>query len=84
MALGIPCLSTDCRPGGARTLIKDGINGFVIPRKDTNALAEKMLYILTHPDVSKKISEGGRKIAYTHNEKETFDKWEAFLGKIEN
>ena len=84
MALGIPCLSTDCRPGGARTLIKDGINGFVIPRKDTNALAEKMLYILTHPDVSKRISEGGRKIAYTHNEKETFDKWEAFLGKIEN
>lgn len=84
MALGIPCLSTDCRPGGAHTLIKDGINGFVIPRKDTNALAEKMLYILTHPDVSKKISEGGRKIAYTHNEKETFDKWEAFLGKIEN
>ena len=49
-----------------------------------NALAEKMLYILTHPDVSKKISEGGRKIAYTHNEKETFDKWEAFLGKIRN
>lgn len=84
MALGIPCLSTDCRPGGARTLIKDGINGFVIPRKDTNALAEKMLYILTHPDVSKRISEGGRKIAYTHNEKETFDKWEAFLVKIRN
>ena len=84
MALGIPCLSTDCRPGGARTLIKDGINGFVIPRKDTNALAEKMLYILTHPDVSKRISEGGRKIAYTHNEKETFDKWEAFLEKIRN
>lgn len=79
MALGIPSVSTDCRPGGARTLIEDGVNGFVVPRMDIDALAEKMKYVLEHPEVAKTISEGGRKIAETHDEKRTFDKWEEFL-----
>ena len=79
MALGIPSVSTDCRPGGARTLIEDGVNGFVVSRMNVDALAEKMKYVITHPDVARKISEGGRKIAVTHNEKETFDIWETFI-----
>lgn len=82
MALGIPSISTDCRPGGARTLIKDGVNGFVVPRMDVQSLAEKMRYVLEHPDIAETISKGGREIAYTHDEKSTFDKWEDFLCRL--
>ena len=42
MALGLPCVSTDCRPGGARTLIEDGKNGFIVPVRDVEALAWAM------------------------------------------
>lgn len=84
MTLGIPCIATDCRPGGARTLIEDGVNGFVVPRMDANVLADKMRYVLSHPDVASTISFGGRKIIETHTEKITFDKWEEFIKKICN
>lgn len=82
LALGIPSISTDCRPGGAKTLIKDGVNGFVVPRMDVDALAEKMSFVLSHPNVANEISKGGREIAFTHDEKSTFDKWENFLSKL--
>lgn len=84
MALGLPCVATDCRPGGARTLIEDGVNGFVVPRMDVDALAEKMRYVLTHPDVADTIAHGGRKIAESHTDKNTFDKWEEFIKRIKN
>lgn len=82
MALGLPCVATDCRPGGARTLVEDGVNGFVVPRMNVDALADKMRYILSHPEVADAIALGGRKIAETHTEKITFDKWEEFIKRI--
>ncbi|MBQ9116432.1 MAG: glycosyltransferase family 4 protein [Clostridia bacterium] len=39
MSLGLPCVSTDCSPGGARMLIEDGVNGLIVPRGDASALA---------------------------------------------
>lgn len=82
MALGLPCVATDCRPGGARTLVEDGVNGYVVPRMNVDALADKMRYVLSHPEVANTIAYGGRKIAETHTEKITFDKWEAFVNKV--
>lgn len=84
MALGLPCVATDCRPGGARTLVEDGVNGFVVPRMNADALADKMRYVLSHPEVANTIAHGGRKIAETHTEKITFDRWEEFIKRIVN
>lgn len=82
MALGLPCVATDCRPGGARTLVVDGVNGYVVPRMNVDALADKMRYILSNPEIANTIASGGRKIAETHTEKITFDKWEKFIEDI--
>lgn len=84
MALGLPCVATDCRPGGARTLIEDGVNGFVVPRMNVDALADKMRYVLSHPEVADTIAHGGRKIVETHTEMITFSKWEEFIKRIVN
>lgn len=82
MALGLPCVTTDCRPGGARTLVADGENGFIVPRMNANALADKMRYVLSHPEVADAIAQGGRRIAETHTEKIIFDKWEKFIKDV--
>lgn len=82
MALGIPSISTDCRPGGARTLIENGVNGFIVPLRDVDSLANMMAYVLTNPQVAETISKGGCEIAFTHDEKSTFDKWEKFLSTL--
>ena len=45
MALGIPCISTDCPCGGSRELIKNNVNGFLVPVNEPHALAEKMIQV---------------------------------------
>lgn len=82
MALGLPCISADCRPGGARTLIDDGKNGFIVPVRDVNALAEKMSYLLDNPDVAKQIAKEARHLGETHTNKVVFDKWNDFLNGL--
>ena len=79
MSLGLPCISADCRPGGARTLIDDGKNGFIVQVRDVNALAEKMSYLLENPDVAEQVAKEARHLGETHTNKVTFDKWENFI-----
>lgn len=82
MALGLPCVSTDCRPGGARTLIEDGNNGLIVPVRDVEALEQAMSLCLSKTDISESIAVNARKIVETHSEKVLFDRWEVFLRKI--
>ena len=82
MALGIPCISTDCRPGGARTLIEQGVNGFIVPCGDADALALQMKQLLGNTDQAKKIGHEARKLAETHTEAMVFGKWESFLNNL--
>ena len=41
MAIGLPCISTDCKTG-PRDLVDDGENGFLVPCGDAHALAQKI------------------------------------------
>ena len=47
MAMGRPIITTDA-PGCRETVI-DGENGFLVPVKDVDTLAEKMVYFIEHP-----------------------------------
>ena len=82
MALGLPCISTDCRPGGARTLIESGKNGIIVPPRNVNALAEKMKYMLENPREAELMAIEAYKIGTTHTNVVTFDKWNQFLISI--
>ena len=42
MAIGLPVICTDCPCGGARMVIRDGENGYLIPVGDKDALLAKM------------------------------------------
>ena len=46
MALGIPCISTDCPIGGSRELINDSVNGFLVPVNNSQELSNKMLKLI--------------------------------------
>ncbi|WP_443703876.1 glycosyltransferase [Prevotellamassilia timonensis] len=82
MSLGLPCISADCRPGGARTLIKDGQNGFIVPVRNVNALADKIAYLLDNPDIAEQIAKEARHLGETHTNEITFNKWNDFLQSI--
>ncbi|WP_303208403.1 glycosyltransferase [Bacteroides oleiciplenus] len=82
MALGLPCISTDCRPGGARTLIQDGENGFIVPTNDPKALAEKIEYVLSHKQEADRVALKAHDIMNTHTQQYIFDQWNSYIMQI--
>ncbi|WP_179996456.1 glycosyltransferase family 4 protein [Acinetobacter sp. YH16051] len=48
MAIGRAIITTDVP--GCRETVVDGVNGFIIPRWNPEALAEKMIYFIEHPE----------------------------------
>jgi glycosyltransferase involved in cell wall biosynthesis len=58
MANGTPVISTDV--GDARYWIEDGRNGFVIPKGDSRALSEKILYLISNDGMRKSIGREAR------------------------
>lgn len=59
-ASGKPVVSTATT--GAKEIIEDGKNGFLVPIGDYRKLSEKIIWLLDHPDESKKIGEYGRQL----------------------
>lgn len=57
-AMGLPSIVTDIN--GAREIIIDGKNGFVIPSKDTKALYDAMLKIVENNEIRHKMAENAR------------------------
>ncbi len=49
MACGLPIIATDCT--GAEDLFTDGVEGFIVPARDPDAISENVLYLYEHPDV---------------------------------
>ena len=47
MAMGRPIITTDTQ--GCRETVEDGKNGFLVPIKDSEAVAEKMIWFVEHP-----------------------------------
>ena len=48
MAIGRPVITTDVP--GCRDTVIDGVNGFLIPKWDVNALVEKMCFFIENPE----------------------------------
>lgn len=61
MAIGRAVITTDV-PGCRETVI-DGLNGFLVPKWNPEALAEKMMYFIQHPDQIEKMGQESYKIA---------------------
>ena len=61
MAIGRAVITTDV-PGCRETVI-DGVNGFLIEKWNPQALAEKMIYFIEHPEDIKKMGYESYKIA---------------------
>ena len=49
MACGLPVIATDHT--GAEDLFSDGVEGFIVPIRNPEAIREKVQYLFEHPDV---------------------------------
>lgn len=66
MAMGLPVVST--QHGGIPELVEDGISGFLVPEQNVDALAEKLGYLIRHPEVWPEMGRAGRMYIEEHFE----------------
>ncbi len=62
MACGMPVIST-CYPSGPDEIITDGVNGFLVPVDDVEALSEQILRLIKDDNLRKQIAEQSKKRA---------------------
>lgn len=79
MALGIPCVSTDCPCGGPAFLIRDGVNGLLAPVGDAGAFADAMIRILGDYDSAQRMGMRAQEIIKELNPDTIYEKWEKFI-----
>ena len=59
MSLGIPTVASDF--GGNPYMVRDGENGFLYPKGNDEALAEKIRVLASAPKLYKQVSKGARR-----------------------
>ena len=60
MASGKPIITTDWV--GTREAVEDGINGFLVPIRNSSVLAEKIIYMIEHENKAKNMAKNSRLI----------------------
>ncbi|BAZ10702.1 glycosyltransferase [Calothrix sp. NIES-4071] len=58
MAMGLPVISTI--HGGIPELVQDNISGFLVPERDSDAIAQKLTYLISHPQLWEQMGTSGR------------------------
>ena len=62
-AVGRPVIATAVR--GCREVVRDGVNGFLVPPRDSQALARGIECLVTAPELRARLGAGGRRVAET-------------------
>ena len=82
MSLGVPCISTDCRPGGAAEILINGENGLLVPAGDSGKLAEAMRKYLDDPEFAEQMGRNAINIADTFSQEKILDQWISFIERV--
>lgn len=59
MVMAKPVVATNC--DGLKELVLDGETGFLVPPGDAEALADRIAYLLDHPDEARRMGQAGKK-----------------------
>lgn len=62
MALGLPCISTDCSPGGAREFIKNYENGILVPCNDVDEMIKAIEFMLENQEKAQQMGNNAKHI----------------------
>ena len=82
MALGLPCISTDCAGGGARELISNMENRLLVPCDDKKRLSDAIKWVLNNDELRERISINARYIRISNSSLIVYKKWEKFIFSI--
>lgn len=61
LAMGLPCIATDVP--GCREAVIDGVNGILVPARDSTALANAIDHLLQNPALREQYGKASRRLA---------------------
>lgn len=74
MSCGIPVVSFAC-PCGPRDMIESGENGFLIPKDDVETLADKLVYLMRHPEERKEMGKNAYESSNNFSQEKVMKQW---------
>lgn len=81
MGCGIPCVSFDC-PDGPSDIIQNGVNGLLVKNGDVGELAEKICWMIEHPEERLKMGEKGRVRALEFSQSKIMIEWKKLFEEL--
>lgn len=82
MAMQMPVIATDCPCGGAAMVIKDGVNGCLVPVGDCAAMTAAMEKVLSEPEYAEKIGAEAGKIREIANGDRIYGQWKDYIREL--
>lgn len=82
LAIGLPCICTDCPPGGSRQFIISGENGILVPVRDRTALAKAICQVLNDEKLQNKLSMNGVKIRQRLKPERIYNEWKKLIQEL--
>lgn len=82
MAVGLPCVSTDCSPGGAAELIKHMENGMLVKAGCVDELAAAMDFMLSNPQIAENMGNNALKITIDLNPEAIINQWNTYINNL--
>lgn len=83
MALGLPCIATDCPSGGPRELIQDGENGLLLENNNAKAMAAAIIRLLDNPDLADRLGLSAASIRMIYNVEQIARAWKRYIYQVE-
>jgi glycosyltransferase involved in cell wall biosynthesis len=78
MACGTPVIATDC-DHGPREVIRDGVDGYLVPVADSSALAERAIHLLRDPALRARFSSAAASAARRFEIDSSMKRYEAAI-----
>lgn len=82
MAIGIPCVATDCSPGGAAFLIKDKVNGLLVEKGNPVAVYKGIKYMIEHPQEADEMGRKALEIEDDLDSDKIAEQWDDYVQLI--
>ncbi len=82
MALGLPCISTDCPCGGPAAVIRHEENGLLIPVGDEDAMVSSINRLIEERDFAEKLGDEARNISKIASTDSIYRQWKEYLESI--
>ncbi len=84
LAIGVPSISTDCPCGGPRCIIGNGVNGYLTPVGNVDAMADAIDSLLSSEELCKSFSQNAKEMSGAYRTETVFSQWREFVEKTIN